>query len=253
LAKFIIKAKPKTEAEKIKINKLVKHLKNWDGITDTESIATTITQEFMLMLLKNTFANKVSKDLYEQFVKFGNLNYAAATLLLKLNDKSQENWFDNPNTEIVESKNQTIIKSLIETYDTLTLELGDDLNKWEWGKMHRIKFKHQMGNIAPFKWFWNSSSKAYTGDLSTVKPGTFTDIHTKPYNANHGASMRHIIDFGNFEKSDLIITTGESGRWLSPYYKNQEKLWYNQKYININTNKETLKNEAIGITILMPL
>lgn len=253
LAKIILEVNPKTEEGKIKINKLVKHLKNWDGITDTESIATTITQEFMLTLLKNTFANKVSKDLYEQFVKFGNLNYAAATLLLKLNDKSQENWFDNPNTEIVESKNQTIIRSLIETYDTLTLELGSDLNKWEWGKIHHIKFKHQMGNIAPFKWFWNTSSKGYSGDLSTVNPGTFTDIHTKPYHANHGASMRHIIDFGNIEKSDLIITTGESGRWLSPYYKNQEKLWYNQKYININTNKGILKNKAIGITILMPL
>ncbi|WP_456424576.1 penicillin acylase family protein [Lutibacter sp.] len=253
LAQIILETNSDKQDEKIKLSKLSSYLQSWDGITHTESVATTIVQEFMVTLLKNTFANKVSKDLYGQFIKFGNLNYAASVLLLKLNDESQNKWFDNPNSEVIESKNQTIIKSLIEVYDSLTLELGEDLNDWKWGEIHRVEFKHQMGNIAPFKWFWNTTSKGYSGDLSTINPGTFTNIHNKPYHVNLGASMRHIIDFGNTDNSNLIITTGQSGRWLSPYYKDQENLWYNHKYIKVNTNKDILKNVVIGITVLEPL
>ena len=231
-----------------KILAMQQYLAPWDGSTDIDSVANTIVQEFFVQLLHRTFANKISQPLFDQLVKSGNLNYAAGVLLLILEDPALENWLDDPLTPGTENAQQTILASLKAAHDSLSRYFGNDMAEWHWGEIHSSHFKHALGKTAPLKWFWNLGANKQAGDISSVDPGTYIDIKHKPYLAEHGASMRHIIDFGHWQNADLVITTGQSGRWLSPHYADQTALWQQHEYVKIPTEKDNIRNQATGIT-----
>jgi penicillin amidase len=252
LSQYILQAVARTRSDDERIADLIKYLNAWDGTAGVDSIATTIVQDFLVKLLDNTFSNKLSQGLYQHFLEAGNLNYVSSVLLLMMHDNSLEHWFDDPGTQVVEDRDQTIIKSLAEAHDSLAEALGGNISDWRWGRIHQITFKHQMGSMPPFRWLWNIGPTEFPGDMSTVNPGHHTDLERKPYQVTAGASMRHIIDFGNVEDSGVVITTGQSGRWSSPNYDDQADLWHNMEYLKVSTNKEVIEREAIGRTILVP-
>jgi penicillin amidase len=252
LSQYILQAVARTESVDERIAELAEYLSAWDGTTGVESVATTIAQEFLVKLLDNTFSNKLSEELYQHFLEPRNLNYAAGVLLLMLHDDSLEHWFDDPRTEVVEDRQQAIIKSLAEAHDSLAEAFGDRVSEWRWGEIHQLTFKHPMGSVPPFKWLWNIGPAEFPGDMSTVNPGRHGDLERKPYQVTAGASMRHVIDFGNFEDSALVITTGQSGRWLSPYYDDQAELWHDMKYLEVPMDREAIEKDAIGRTVFVP-
>jgi penicillin amidase len=252
LSEYILEAATTAGVGDESFGELTDHLSAWDGTSDVDSVAASIVQEFLVKLMKNTFSNKISQELYEHFLEPRNLNYAAGVLLLMLRDDSLEHWFDDPTTQAVESRQDTIIKSLAEASDSLGEVFGDRVSDWRWGEIHQITFKHRLGSIAPFKWLWNIGPAEFPGDLSTVNPGRHGDLGQKPYQVTAGASMRHVIDFGNFEDSGLVITTGQSGRWSSPNYDDQAELWHGMEYLEVPMNREEIEKEAIGRTVLVP-
>jgi len=232
---------------------LLDRIKTYDGQTDVDSVTTSIIQEFFIKLLKNTYANKMSNRLFEQYIKAGKLNYVAGILLANLNSSDRQYWFDDPNTAIIETKQQAIIASLTDAYSSLKKFYGDDLSQWRWGDIHQTLFQHQLGKVAPLGWFLNGRSHEFPGDIATVNPGVFHDIKSKPYQVEHGASMRHIIDFGHPRRSDLIITTGQSGHWFSPFYKDQTDLWRQGEYLSLSADKNMLQANSQSITHFVPL
>ncbi|MEN8120829.1 MAG: penicillin acylase family protein [Bacteroidota bacterium] len=252
LGNYVKKTLDNTKNEDDRLKDIKEYIEAWDGATDVDNVANTIVQEFFVQLINKVYANKISDRLFKQFIKSGRLNYVASTLLLKLNDPAFEHWFDNPATQITETKEQTIEASLLAAYDSLKKYFGSDIKQWKWGEIHKTHFKHQMGKVTPFSWFCNIGPNKYGGDFSTVNPGTYQEIDQKPYPAVHGASMRHIVDFGYLENSDLVITTGQSGRRISPFYDDQAKLWHELGYLTIPTGKTKLESGSIGITILSP-
>ncbi len=253
LSRTILQAVDSSQLDDERIVTLGGYLRGWDGNTGVDSVPTSIVQEFLIKLMDNTFSNKISDKLYLQFQKSGNLNYVSGVLLLMLHDPSLAHWFDDPETPAVENRNQTVIRSLLDAHGSLAVLLGDDMSDWRWGRIHQTNFKHQLGSVPPFKWLWNIGPTEFSGDLSTVNPGTHTDLTQKPYQVNHGSSMRHIVDFGNLEDASLVITTGQSGRWLSPYYDDQASMWHRMAYHNVPAKRDMIKKGAIGRMILAPV
>jgi penicillin amidase len=252
LSQHILQAVARAGSDDERIGELTEYLNTWDGTTGVDSVATTIVQEFLARLMNRTFSNKLSEELYQHFLEPRNLNYVFGVLLLMLNDDSFEHWFDDPGTQVVEDRQDTIIKSLTEAHDSLAEVLGNRVSDWRWGANHQITFQHQMGSVPPFKWLWNIGPTEFPGDLSTVNPARHDDLERKPYQVTAGASMRHIIDFGNLEDSALVITTGQSGRWSSPYYDDQAELWHDMEYLRVPMDRDDVERDAIGRTVFVP-
>jgi len=252
LSRYIVEAVDRADFKDERTAELTEILRSWDGTTDVDSIASSVVQEFLIKLMDNTIANKVSEELYQHLLKSGKLNYVSSVVLLMMHDASLEHWFDDPKTQLVEDRTRTIIQSLTEADESLREALGDDISNWRWGRIHQTYFQHQMGSMAPFKWLWNIGPAEFPGDISTISPGTYTDISQKPYRAVHGASMRHIVDFGDVDGSDLVITTGQSGQWLSPHYDDQAELWHGSRYLKISMDREAIEKDSIGRTMLVP-
>lgn len=250
IADHVVQAAEELKSTDERVLELVSYLRNWDGSSGVDSVGMTIAFEVFVQLMDNMYKSRITDELYKRLID--QLHYSAALPLLMLRDSSYAHWYDIPDTEEVEGKNEIILKSLRDADKALTAFFGNDIADWRWGEIHTYTFKHALGSIPPFKWLWNIGPVAFPGDISTINPGNFSNIMKKPYEVTDGASMRHLVDYGDYENAKFVITTGQSERWLSPYYDDQTNLWLEVRYHPMWMKREVLEKHAEGLMIFSP-
>jgi penicillin amidase len=62
--------------------------------------------------------------------------------------------------------------------------------------------------------------------------------HSNPYNHAVGASLRLVIDLGDWENSGFVLPSGQSGHPSSVHYRDQTELWRRGKLISISSPLE---------------
>ena len=67
------------------------------------------------------------------------------------------------------------------------------------------------------------------GSFHTVAPYSYP-LNSGTFDANHGASERHVFSTANWDDSKTVIPTGTSGIPASPYYGNQADMFMDFKY-----------------------
>jgi penicillin amidase len=70
--------------------------------------------------------------------------------------------------------------------------------------------------------------------------------------ATHGSTLRAIFDFSNENNSLFILSTGQSGHFLSQHYDDQSVLWQQEQYITMQNNK-TFLDGTVPKTVINPI
>lgn len=122
--------------------------------------------------------------------------------------------------------------ALIAAIDELKSTLGDDLDDWRWGQIHRSAFPH-----------WLVS--AY--DLPAVERSGGSGLI-----ASTGATYREIIDFSDLDNSRATSTPGQSMQPGSPFYDNLLPLWGNEEYFPLLYSREAIERDTQYRLILEP-
>ena len=92
-----------------------------------------------------------------------------------------------------------------------------DLASWRWGKFNAIEIQHPiLGKIPVIRNWSGTGAQAQSGSGYTVKAVTRT----------HGPSERFTANLADLDQSTLNTVTGQGGNFLSPYYLDQWKAWY---------------------------
>ena len=115
----------------------------------------------------------------------------------------------------------------------LTGRLGEDMNAWQWDKLHRTASKHgAFGGVTALAWIWNRSVPSpgglYTVDVGSYDLGTFVQ--------DHGPSYRQVVDLANPDAGRFVGTLGQSGNPLSIHYADQEGLWQRGESLPMSAN-----------------
>lgn len=114
----------------------------------------------------------------------------------------------------------------------LRARLGDDVNSWRWGRLHRTASDHgAFGGVDALKWIWNRSVES-PGGLFTVNVGSY-DLDT--YAHDHAASYRQVVDLADPDASRFVGTLGQSGNPLSGHYADQQGLWQRGESLPMST------------------
>lgn len=121
-------------------------------------------------------------------------------------------------------KGAIIEKALTEAYTTLAAEYGSNPKLWEWGKLHRLQFRHALGVHPILGSIFNGPWGSAGGDTDTVFQ---TAINPQaPFVAEAWCpSFRHVVEMQAEQKYQSVIPTGQSGHPGSPNYMNQFRLW----------------------------
>jgi penicillin G amidase len=132
-------------------------------------------------------------------------------------------WLEN----VLMKKPQRWLPSGYESYDALLAaaveaavaapDAPPDLTIWTWGKFHPIDIDHPVLGKLPEMGRWVQPG------LHDQSGGSFT---VKQVGRDFGPSERYTADLSNFDHSTLNTVTGQGGNFLSPYYMDQWKAWY---------------------------
>jgi penicillin amidase len=92
-----------------------------------------------------------------------------------------------------------------------------DLASWYWGNFNAVEIQHPvLGKIPLIKRWAGPGVQEQSGSGYTVKAVT----------RFHGPSERFTANLADLDQSTLNLVTGEGGNFLSPYYMDQWKAWY---------------------------
>jgi penicillin amidase len=171
--------------------------------------------------MENSFADEVGVPLWTKHLSQSYIIYVPDLLLLRMVDQPGHILFDNVLTSSVrEDRDAIVVKSMEQAVDELTRRLGPDPQAWEWGKVHRMTFKHPLGVKLPF---FNLDPIPTHGDTFTINAGMWDN--TKPYEMESGGVIRLVVDFSNIENSTIITPPGQSGHYKSPHYDDLAEMW----------------------------
>ncbi|MGA9349113.1 MAG: penicillin acylase family protein [Anaerolineae bacterium] len=236
----------------------VEHIRNWDRCLAADSVAAAIYEVFEFQLLKLTFADKLG-ELADYYFGAGRLELSpinsflgrAAVALRGFLKEGDSAWFADGVTGQPRTRGEILLLALEETVSTLRGELGDDMEKWQWGRLHRTTFTHLFGRVRPLHLLFDRGPFPTGGDSETVWQASGTPGF--PYGpVVITPTYRQIIDLGNWERSVAVNSTGQSGQLGSKHYADMIELWRTGSYHPMLWERASIEREAEGALMLVP-
>lgn len=225
-------------------SKLALHLLNdWDGNVTPDSIGASVFELFIAELSRRVARAKAPNSWEWALGKSTNplkpLTFLVSRRvghLVRLLSDQPPGWFkkDWPHT---------IEKSMTSAVETLKISFGTNPSEWKWGSVRPVVFKHPLGEVRFCGSIFNRGPISIGGDTNTI-----SQVATHPINPisdpSAVASLRMVIDVGNWNKSRFVLPGGQSGNPFSPHYDDQLKLWVHGKNIPIFWSQNQIQQQS---------
>jgi penicillin amidase len=129
---------------------------------------------------------------------------------------------------------------------------GDNFESLRWGDAHQATHDHQvLGEIPLLSTIFNIRQSTSGGD-NTLLRGRTSGEDPDPFHNVHGAGYRGVYDFADPDSSVFVISTGQSGHFLSRHYDDLAQLWRRGEYIPMSLDQDLARAGSVGVTILQP-
>lgn len=92
-----------------------------------------------------------------------------------------------------------------------------DLASWRWGDFNALDIQHPILGKIPVLQQWSGPG---------VRPQSGSGYTVKAVTRFHGPSERFTANMADLDRSTLNTVTGQGGNFISPYYMDQWKAWY---------------------------
>ncbi len=129
---------------------------------------------------------------------------------------------------------------------------GGALESLRWGDAHQATHDHEvLGDVPVLRYFMNIRQSTSGGD-NTLQRGRTSGKGPEPFQNVHGAGYRGVYDFADPDSSVFVISTGQSGHFLSRHYDDLAQLWRRGEYIPMSLDVDLARAAAVGVTHLVP-
>ncbi|MEZ5870415.1 MAG: penicillin acylase family protein [Nitratireductor sp.] len=221
-------------------------LKAWDGQMVMDRAEPLIMTAWWRHFHRMLFEDELGKD----FSRIGK-GYMDA-LLGVLRARTSRDWCDNISTPQVETCGIVLAQSFAAANEELKSMQGSDWKKWRWGAVHLAFGEHRpFSSVAPLAKFFTVMPQSGGGSYTLLRGRT--DFREKnPYYNVHASAYRAWYDLGNPDASQFVISTGQSGHFLSPHYDDMALKWAASEYVAMTTKREEYEAGADGAWTLTP-
>ncbi len=193
-----------------------------------------------------------SDDLGPAFRSY--FDYRATALLRLLEGKATgRDWCDDRTTPERERCGSVLAAALTIALRDLEQRYGRDRSKWRYGDAHLAYNEHRpFGAVPSMASYFNVTVPSPGGNYTLNRGKAEFGEEDTPFANRHASSYRAIYDLADLEKSLFIQTTGQSGNFLSPFYRSFADRWAKVEFIEIPTKRETVAKSALGTWRLDP-
>jgi len=217
----------------------------WDYQMDMDSAPAALYAAFWKHLLVFTFEDQIP----EYFWPSGGTLWMEVTRQI-LNDPVNA-WWDDQTTSEVESRDNIFSLSLEAARTELREIAGKDSSKWAWGDLHTLTFYHQvMNNFPLINKAFNRGPYRTSGGSAVVNATAWSTKGT--FEVPHLPSERVIMDLSNWQNSQSIHPTGQSGHAFNPHYVDMANPWRLIEYHPQHWERTSIEANAEGHLRLIP-
>ncbi|MBI4641068.1 MAG: penicillin acylase family protein, partial [Candidatus Tectomicrobia bacterium] len=201
----------------------------WDGTMERDAVAPTIYRAFRDKLNRSIIEPLLESLAHEAF---GTTNRGIqshttqmAALFVRM---AREN---DPSLLPTGSDWKSLLsRALAEGVAYLRERLGDDIDSWQWGKVHFTKPQHTLSASFPeLASLLDPPSVPMGGDGDTPQAGSYSS--STPFVMTGMSVARYVFDTSDWNNSAWIIPLGTSGHPGSSHYADQAPIWGEVKLI----------------------
>ena len=222
-------------------------LKNWDNVYDKQATAPAIFDQTMITLVKELVGDQMDEAAYKMYNKS---LLASKYLIYNVFDKNNSAWSDDVTTKSKEDFHQIVVRAFKHSIQSLHKKYGQ-VDQIHWGDIHRLKLEHPLGKVKILDMLFGLNREyAAPGNPNTVNP--FTYSYDSPFDANMGASEKHIFNTADWDRSYSILPTGISGNPASKFYGSQAKAFVNGALYKDLFSPDKVESHAIYHSIFSP-
>jgi penicillin amidase len=156
-----------------------------------------------------------------------------------------------PQSSMADPWEGLLAASLTDTVDYLTRTLGGAPERWQWGRLHRLKLSHPMGASKLLQFLFPGREVPIGGDMSTAAQTAYAP-HQSFMATAWAPSYRQVVDFGDLGRSVSIHPGGQSGHPRSSHYMDLFPLWLQGEYHPMLFTPAAVREKAMGVLRLEP-
>ncbi len=229
------------EAARIALQLLVE----WDGIVSADSPAAAIFERFLTNMARR-IARARAPGAAEWAMGRGFADLAPASTfaaarssrVLRRIRQQPIGWFD--------SWSEELLSALRDVVQNLRREHGADPHDWAWGKVRPLTLPNPLGRVPQLAPVFNRGPFPWGGDSDTVSQAAGSDPSVV-------ASLRFVVEVGDWENARFVLPGGQSGNPFSPHYDDLLPLWQCGEGVPIAWSPETIYDASVEALRLEPL
>ncbi|HUJ31322.1 MAG TPA: penicillin acylase family protein [Candidatus Acidoferrum sp.] len=218
LAGQLVAAAHVQEPKDARAKELIGRLSGWDARATTDSVETSFVEYTRHALFRNLLAPYLNRrvtdyELWEPESIYANVWWRDKVFLENTLRTRPPAWLPQG----FASYNDLLIASADEAVAALEKQTRrGEISAWNWGSLHQLDMIHPLGRSGLLHHLFSIGPYESNGTIDTVRA----------MGRGHGPAMRFVSDLANFDDSLMEITTGESGEYASPYYRDQFPEWF---------------------------
>jgi penicillin amidase len=227
-------------------------LRDWDGVISADSPASTLYELFVADMWRRVVHARAPTSHewamgrgFTPLLPLTTFTADRMSNLLKRLRGQPEGWF-------ADGWRSEMLASLADIVRRLRAERGPVPSSWRWGDLRPLMLEHPVGAVGALAPIFNRGPFPWGGDGGTVSQAG-TPVLNPLANPNPIASVRAVIDVGEWENSRFVLPGGQSGNPFSPHYDDLLPLWLQGEGVAIAWSSEAVAAARKHTLKLMPL
>ena len=197
---------------------LARILDQWDRHDDVDSVGATVFHAVYERFAWLTFSDELGDDLAARMLKvwyFWQERFQQMVLTGHM-----AHWFDDTTTDgVVETSRDILIRAAGDARADLSASLGNDMEQWQWGRVHQHSFVSPIRRDGIGKGFLGGGTHPAAGSVEALYRGRYE--YDDPYTVTISASLRMVADLADEDKVLAVTSGGVAGRVFHPHATDQ--------------------------------
>ena len=227
------------------IQAMIERIRGWDLQERRDSVPAALFEIFYMNLVRRVLTDDVGEE---------NVNSVYSPIFFhQLAQQPNATWWDDGDTDAEESPEDMVLLALADTQAWFEENVGDDINEWTWGTIHTATFVSAplgQSGVGPIENIVNRGPFAADGGRGIVNANGWS--WGNPAQVTGHPSMRMIVDFSDFDASQTVLPTGQSGHPYHKHYDDMMELWLNGQYHPMLFSREVVEDAAADHLTLEP-
>ncbi len=248
IAKLLVGLTESQEKASEKSDAALKILKGWNGNHEGIQTGPSIYYTFLSWVVKLSMEDELGAEIWSEFASSEVMRRSYKKLISNENSP----WWNDKNTDAQEDRATIILKAWDKTIATLSKNFGDEPEEWHWSSACSITHKHPLHDAPIFGPKFSVGPFPIAGGSEVLNALDYKLDTTGYFKVHSGPALRKIIDFSNPEEAISVLPTGQSGNVMSPYYKDQARMFNEGQFRTLLMKGSAVEADKIGVLTLKP-